>query len=150
MPDFFWEYFCKPIVEETGYNLVQTLAYAAIALLVAFLVIYPFFNKRKVKFDFKFGLAVLGFIILGSSARLIDDLHLTERSCNPLDWNFYLITPGIYIAIGVFAIVALIAAILVEKKFKKDKIKVFGIIGYLAALPFLAFAFLNFKEWPGF
>ena len=148
--DFLQDYFCAPILQNQGYNLVNTLVFAAIALLVAFLVIYPFFNKRKVKFDFKFGLAVLGFIILGSSARLIDDLNLTTRSCNLLELNFYLITPGIYIAVGIFAILALAFSLWFGKKFKKDKIKVFGIIGYLAALPFLAFAFLNFKEWPGF
>jgi len=148
--DFIQQYFCAPIVQSQGYNLVNTLVFALIALVIAFFVIYPFFTKRGVKFDFKFGLSLLGYILLGSSARLIEDLRLVERSCDPSQAGFWLVTPGIYIAVGVFAIIALAVSLFVGKKFKKDSIKIFGILGAIAALPFLAFVFMNYLQFAGF
>lgn len=148
--DFIQEYFCQPIVQSQGYNLVNTLVFAAIALCIAFFFIYPFFTRRGVKFDFKFGLSLLGYILLGSSARLIEDLRLVQRTCDPMQPGFWLVTPGIYIAVGLLAIFALAFSIWLGKKFKKDSIKAFGIIGAIACIPFLAFVFLNYAQLAGF
>jgi len=148
--DFIHEYFCQPIVQSQGYNIVNTLVFALIALVIAFFVIYPFFTRRGVKFDFKFGLSLLGYILLGSSARLIEDLHLVERTCDPSQAGFWLVTPGIYLAVGSFAIIALAVSLWAGKKFRKDSIKIFGILGALACLPFLAFVFLHYLQFAGF
>jgi len=150
MPGFLETYFCNPIMQSQGYNLVNTLVFAAIALVLAFFVIFPYFKRKGVKFDFKFALAVLGFVLLGSSARLIEDLRLVARTCNPAEVGFWLVTPGIYIAVGLFAIFSLVLAVWVEKKFKIDKLKFFGVLGFLAALPFVVFDFLSYKQFYGF
>ncbi|MDO8647155.1 MAG: DUF63 family protein [Candidatus Diapherotrites archaeon] len=151
--DLYNVYFCQPIMGEAApYNFINTITFALIALAIAFFIIYPLF-KKNVKFDSKFALALVGFILLGSSARLIDDyygsINVNLRTCEVLSPNFYLITPGIYLAVGIFAILALAFAVFAEKKFKIDKIKVFGIIGGIAALPFLAFAFLRYQQFYG-
>ena len=95
---------------QTGgmYNFLETIIYALILISIAFFVVYPFFDKRKIKFDIKFALAVLPYVIMGSALRVFEDLHLVPRSVNPLEIWFYAITPGIYLAIGIFTICALI------------------------------------------
>src|SRR3989344_2100965 len=94
-PDFIQQYFFDPILEYSGYNIVNTLVYGIILLVVAFYLVYPFFNRKGVKFDTKFALAVLAFVLFGSTIRILEDLRIFGRSANPLDPGFYTITPGI-------------------------------------------------------
>lgn len=148
--DFFQQYFFDPIVNFQGYNIVNTIVYAAILLIVAFVLIYPFFNKKGVKFDAKFAFSVLGFVLLGSSLRVLEDLRIFPRSANPFDLAFYTVSPGIYIAVGIFAILSLVFSLWLGKRFGKDSVKVFGVIGYIASIPSLIFVFLNFKSFEGF
>ncbi len=144
------DFFCKPIETYAGYNPINTFAYAAILIVVAFFIVFPFFDKRGIKFNARFLLAVLPYIILGSSMRILEDLKIFPRSCNPLDWAFYTISPGIYIAIGLFTIAALVFSLAIAKKTKKDSLLVFGIIGAIAALPFLLIGLLHFSVLSGF
>src|SRR3989344_2543572 len=145
-PDFIQQYFLDPIINYSGYNFVNTLAYGIILLIVAFYLVYPFFNKKGIKFDFRFAIAALAFVLFGSTIRILEDLKIFPRAADPLNPAFYTITPGIYIAVGTFTILALIFSLWLSKKINKDAIKIFGIIGIAAAIPFVAFDFLNFKE----
>lgn len=144
------DFFCKPITESQGYNPVNTFAYAAILIVVAFFVVFPFFEKRGIKFNSRFLLAVLPFIVLGSSLRVLEDLKLFPRSCNPFEPAFYTISPGIYIAIGLLTITALVFSILLGKKTKKETLKIFGAIGTILAVPVLIAIILHFKVIAGF
>ena len=145
-PDFVQQYFLNPILDYSGYNIVNTLVYGIILLIVAFYLVYPFFNKKGIKFDFRFAIAALAFVLFGSTIRILEDLKIFPRAADPLNPAFYTITPGIYIAVGTFTILALIFSLWLSKKINKDAIKIFGIIGIAAAIPFVAFDFLNFKE----
>ena len=145
-PDFIQQYFLDPIINYSGYNFVNTLAYGIILLVVAFYLVYPFFNKKGIKFDFRFATAVLAFVLFGSTMRILEDLKIFPRAADPLNPAFYTITPGIYIAVGIFTILALIFSMWLSKRINKDAIKIFGAIGIAATIPFVVFDLLNFKE----
>ena len=145
MADLLFEFFCKPIMDYQGYNLVNTLVYGLILFLAAFFIIFPFLDKKGVKFNLKFMLALFPFIVLGSSFRILEDLHIVGRSCNPLNWQFYTFTPGIYIATFVVAIIALGISLILSKKIKKNVESIFGLIGLIVSLPMLFFVMTKFN-----
>ncbi|MBI2598089.1 MAG: DUF63 family protein, partial [Candidatus Diapherotrites archaeon] len=142
--EFVFQHFCRPISSYEGYNFINTLAYGAIMLFVAFFVFYPVLNRRGVKFDFKFALSTLAFVLFGSTFRILEDLKIFGRSCNPLDWSFYTITPGVYILVGLTAFFAALFSLWVSKKTKTEHFKIFGAIGLLLAAPFVVFSFSRF------
>ncbi|MBN2478466.1 DUF63 family protein, partial [Candidatus Micrarchaeota archaeon] len=55
-----------------GYNLVNTLVYAGIALAVLY-ILYTAFKKYRIKINEQFAYGVLSFILLGSTVRVITD-----------------------------------------------------------------------------
>ena len=66
------EFFISPILEKTGYNAVNTLVYAGIAL-VAVYALFHIVKKCKVKIDNGFFWGVLSFVLFGSTARVVTD-----------------------------------------------------------------------------
>ena len=148
--EFIDTFFCKPILEHTGYNFVNTLVYGAIMIFLAFWVIQPFFSKKGVKFDYDFSLRVLLFILAGSSFRILEDLRILPRSCSPIDPGFYTITPGVYILFGVLTITALLASLWLSKKTGKNHVYYFGVIGALLAVPFVLASIFFFKNPTAF
>ncbi|RLG70069.1 MAG: hypothetical protein DRO04_02405, partial [Candidatus Iainarchaeum archaeon] len=64
-----YEYFLKPIETYSGYNPINTIAYAAILIFVAFKLIFPWLRKNW-KIDYKFALSLLGYIAFGCSFRV--------------------------------------------------------------------------------
>ena len=117
MAGIFEDYFLRPIAERTGYNAVNTLVYAAIAL-VAIYFIWGFLKKRK--FDFgsrEFLYAIGAFVLFGSTARVVTDLsdagaiaaaaswegalgavYSAVHSSGIFNYGYLTVTPGIYIA----------------------------------------------------
>ncbi|MFH1545117.1 MAG: DUF63 family protein [archaeon] len=144
--EFFNTYFCESITQYQGYNPVNTIVYIAILLFVSFFIIYPFFHKKGIKFDFSFFKNVFPYILLGSTVRIFEDMHLLERSCNPLELGFYTISPGIYIAVGLFAIFSLIVSMKLGKRYGIDRLRFFGVFGYLVALPITFFHLLQLRN----
>ncbi|VVC01977.1 Uncharacterised protein [uncultured archaeon] len=104
MGDILSDYFLRPIAERTGYNSVNTLAYAAIAL-VALYFIWNFMKKRK--FDFgssEFLYAIGAFVLFGSTCRVVTDLSDAGGIAAAADWGGVL--GGVYSAVhssGIFA-----------------------------------------------
>ncbi len=145
--EFIADYFCKPILEYSGYNIVNTLVYGLILLGIAFGIVFPYFSKRGVHFDQRFLLALLPFIIFGSSFRILEDLKLLERSCNPLELSFYTITPGVYIFIGALTILALLISIWLGKQIRQKPVLIFGGIGALLALAMLFVLAPHIESW---
>ncbi len=141
------QYFADPITKYGGYNIINTVVYLAILVAVAFIV-FRWFDKR-VRFDVKFALALLPFVLLGGAVRALENIRLLPRSANPLDWGFYTITPGIYLAIGLFAIAALWFSLWFGEKTGKDYRLVLAAIGIVSALPVLLFDLLRFQSWIG-
>lgn len=125
------EYFISPMFERTGYNEVNTLVYAIIAVSIAY-IIYKLFTLKKIKFDKDFILRVIPFILLGSTMRVVTDSIDTGRMLayegffQPIyeiilntgiyNYGFFTITPGIYVLIGLFTI----SAIYLSYHFKKE------------------------------
>jgi len=69
---FIQTYFIDPMWERTGYNPVNTVVYAAIAL-GALYVIYRWFERRNVSVDRAFWAGALAFVLWGSSLRVLTD-----------------------------------------------------------------------------
>lgn len=144
---FVQEFFVSPIVNYSGYNLVNTLVYGAIMLALAFFVIYPQLTKREVRFDTKFMVSLLPYVLIGIGLRVIEDMRLLERSANPLEFGYYFISPGIWLLIGAIAIGGLLVAKYLSDKKEWDFYRVYGGVGLGVAVPFLVFDFLNFVSW---
>lgn len=144
--DFVFEFFCRPILEQTGYNLVNTLVYVVILLAIAFGLVWPWLKKTQIPLDHRFLVALLPFIVLGSSLRILEDLQLVSATCNPVSVGFYAITPGIYILVGVLAILSVWLA----NRFAKNHFFVaLGGIGILLAFGPLLFVLSKIIVWDG-
>jgi uncharacterized membrane protein len=137
------EYFLNPMIERTGYNEINTLVYAIIAVSIAYIV-YKLFTINKIKINKEFILRVIPFILLGSTMRVITDSIDTGRMVSyegffqPVyemilntgiyNYGFLTVTPGIYVSIGIFTIVS----IYLSYKYKKEN---YG--SYLASFLFI-------------
>ncbi len=99
--DFFRQYFLAPIDERTGYNVVNTAVYAAVALLAAY-IIYKGLRKLGVKVDEGFVLSIVPFVLFGSTLRVVVDANI-------LPYSYFTVTPGIYFLVG-FATLASVLA----------------------------------------
>ncbi|HZX34349.1 MAG TPA: DUF63 family protein, partial [archaeon] len=149
--DLIFEYFCRPIIDSgvQGYNFVNTSAYALILFAVVVFWLWPFLKKNSIKFNFKFALSLLPFVVFGSALRVLNDMGIFAKTCSPIELNFYTFTPGIWFLTAALAIIALIIA----KKFSKNEEmfhKYFAAIGIVAAAPLLVYEFTVFKAWDGF
>jgi len=139
------DFFVNPIISHSGYNLVNTLVYAAVLLGIAFFVVFPFFRKKGISFDFDFFKAVFPFIVFGSALRIFEEnysavyLELFERSTNPLAFGFYTISPGIYILIGLIAIFSLIASFFLGSRLRRDPLKIFMGTGIILSVPVVVY-----------
>ncbi|MEM3422846.1 MAG: DUF63 family protein [Candidatus Bilamarchaeaceae archaeon] len=108
MEKFIYEYFVDPIISKTGYNIVNTITYAIIAI-VAIYIIYGLLQKSKIKIDNNFIFGALSFVLLGSTMRVITDsidtgvfasitpIHKLILDSHIYDYGFLTVTPGIYI-----------------------------------------------------
>lgn len=119
--EFIKNYFINPVNDRSGYNIINTVIYALIALFFAF-IFFKILKKEKVKIDKKFVLCVIPFIILGSTVRVVTDatgdvaaglpnhflanssyllgLYGVVGSLHLYDYGFLTTTPGIYVIIG--------------------------------------------------
>ena len=119
------------MIERTGYNEINTLVYAIIAISCAYLI-YKTFTMKGIKFNQQFILRIIPFILLGSTMRVVTDSIDTGRMLSyqgffqPIyeiilnsgiyNYGFITITPGIYVLIGLFTILA----IYLSYHFKKE------------------------------
>ncbi len=101
---FVKEYFIDSIVYKEGYNPVNTATFAII-LLVSVYLIYRFL-KTKVRFDIRFVLYTLPYIILGSSVRIVEDAGFVKPP-----FSYFLMTPFIYILIFLVTFSALMISL---------------------------------------
>ncbi|MBN2067249.1 MAG: DUF63 family protein [Candidatus Diapherotrites archaeon] len=145
-----FDLFGRRIAESGTYGVVEYIVYGAVMLALCFFVIFPVLDRRGIKFNAKFMLALLPYILLGSALRVLEDMRILPSSWNPLEPAYYLVTPGIYLLIAAVAIACLFISIAISKCLKKDSLKTFAAIGLILALPVTAFELLSFKAWPGF
>lgn len=126
---FFETYFAEPIKYNTGYNAVNTAAYAVIFVALVLLT-YRILKRLGIKVDRNFFIGIAPYIALGGILRAWEDLIefskavpqffspfiLTDASGGAR--NLLLITPLIYIFMFFLALAALLLSKLVEKRAK--------------------------------
>ena len=147
------DYFINPIIEHSGYNIVNTLIYAVIAMAVAFFI----YKWLKPKFDRKFVLYILPFVLLGSTIRVVTDSidsGIAQEHAEDLfgivglfvnsgiyGYGFATTTPGIYIFIGLLTLISI---------FVFDKLNKLHLVPYFALvlwIPHIIILLPMFKNW---
>jgi len=123
------DYFISPIMDKTGYNAVNTLAYAAIAIGALYLI-WRFMKGRKYDFSSPaFLYAVSAFVLFGSTCRVLTDLSdagavasmaSSGSSLAPIyaalgasrifEYGFLTVTPGIYLVTAALFLLSLAIA----------------------------------------
>lgn len=146
---FLEDYFIDPILTRGGYNPVNTIVYLLILLVVVFGFIYPALKKRKIAFDATLAFSLLGYIAWGSSMRILEDAHMLVRSANPFEIGFYFFTPGIYILVGLTAIILLLLTHQYASKINQPYWRVFAFLGWLIALPFIIWNITHIQNLVG-
>lgn len=124
------DYFLAP--KKTGYDIPKTLTYA-FTLLIAVYLIFKLLKRAKIKVDRRLVIAVLPFILFGSTIRVLEDLGMIS--------SFIFVTPGIYFLIFFIFVSILTISILIERKKGIPYFKIPFVTGFI--LFSLSFAFLR-------
>jgi uncharacterized membrane protein len=152
------DYFVSPILDKTGYNAINTLTYAAIAL-AALYIIWRVSKARK--FDFSsngFLFAMGAFVLFGSTCRVVTDLadsgaiarmassgtpwapiYAALQAVGIFDYSFLTVTPGIYLVTAAL----FLSSLAIGMALKKEMLAAYaGILLWLPLiilmLPFMA------------
>lgn len=136
--NFFERYFIMPIVEGSGYNIVNTFAYS-ILLVLAVVLTYKLLEKFNIKINRNFFIGLFPFIMLGGVMRALEDANFFN--------SFLFVTPGIYIVLFAFGLLSLLVSILIDRRTKYRYWKAFFIIGAVPLVYF--FLFVNIANIRG-
>ncbi len=116
--DFFYKYYVLPIQMHAGYNVVNTLTYAILALLGLY-VVYVWFKKEGWAFDMTFAKSLLPWLLFGSTKRVITDAVYAGTLSGPFyslyQWSWFNVSPAIY----VFTAVLFFISFWLEKRLGK-------------------------------
>jgi uncharacterized membrane protein len=124
--DFIYTYYIQPIIDDAGYNPVNTITWALMLGLMIF-VVWKILKKLGIVIDKRFIAAVMPYIFVAASLRVMEDADLFSP---PI--SYMLITPLIYFLIFFFCITILvILRVLSGPKRINDYVVVFGLIGVL-------------------
>lgn len=143
MSGFVEEFFLNPIKypdRYAPYNVVNTLTFAVVGLLAAFLI-YKFLEKNKIAVDKWLFFSVIPFIFFGSSMRVLEDAKLLPRSVEVLGFEIFpFVTPYIYFLTFLVLAISAACAFLLSKKFNLNGKKVLFKIGLVLAASVFLFA----------
>ncbi|MBS3067735.1 DUF63 family protein [Candidatus Micrarchaeota archaeon] len=124
--NFIEDYFIHPLVSQTGYNPVNTAVYAIIAI-IALYFIWDIFKRKKIVIDKKFVYAVLPFILLGSTMRVVTDsidnnkfkaitpIHEAIINSHIYDYGYLTVTPGVYLVTAAILFISMGVLHLIKK-----------------------------------
>lgn len=151
MENIIYDYFIDPIWSRTGYNVVNTLTYAIVAI-VSVYVLHRIL-KGKIAIDENFVKAVLAFVLLGSTMRSVTDsidngvfqpvspIHAFILDSGIYDYGYLTVSPGIYIVTAAL----LLGSMAILHKLKR--MELLGYVGlalwlphFLLILPFMHYA----------
>ncbi len=116
--DFIEEFFISPILEKTGYNPVNTLVYAGIAIVAVYLL-FRILKRSGIKMGNNFFWGVLSFVLFGSTMRAVTDAvdsgvfsgatpaHQFILDSGFYDYGFLTVTPGIYIMVAALLLITI-------------------------------------------
>ena len=127
--EFIHRYYLDPVINDSGYNIFNTLTWAVILGIAVFLLM-KFFSATKTKIDRRFIFSTLPFVIGGASLRVVADAGIIKAP-----WVYFLITPNIYFVVFLIAFSSLIVSLaLTHFKLTGSYHKVHAGIGCLFAV----------------
>jgi len=151
LDNFINRYYLGPIWSHEGYNIVNTLTYALIAIAAVYLIFYVL--KKYVTIDKKFVYGVLSFVPFGATLRVVTDsidtgvfkpvtpFHGWILDSHIYDYGYITVSPGIYILTAALLFVSI--AILHRIK-RMDLLWVVGTVlwlpNFLLLIPFMKYA----------
>lgn len=115
-------------VETVGYNPVNTTVYGILLVIFAYIV-YWILKKLQIKIDGKLALAVVPYVIFGSSIRILQDAKIIS--------GYFFVTPGIYFLTFGITFLTLIISRGIERKFNIPYHKIMFIVGLILISPVL-------------
>ncbi|MFQ5405675.1 MAG: DUF63 family protein [Candidatus Micrarchaeia archaeon] len=121
LQSFVTEYFVNPICfqsQHAPYNVYNTATYAVLALLAAY-VIYLTIKKIGIRPKKNFFLAIVPFVVLGSTLRVFEDAQILPRCVEFLGFQnvpTLFMSPGIYILTFSILVASFSLARIVQKK----------------------------------
>jgi len=123
---YIYKYYIYGIVNDTSYNIIDTLTYA-IVLGISLFWVLKLLEKFNIEIDTRFMIAVTPYILAGSSLRVLEDLKVFTP---PLGYLF--VTPLIYFFMFAITISILTLSLFLERKGKiKDYHVFFGYAGII-------------------
>jgi uncharacterized membrane protein len=140
MENFIYDYFIAPIWQRTGYNTVNTLTYAVVAIAAVY-VLHKVL-KGRIRMDMGFVQSVLSFVLLGSTMRVVTDaidngvftgatpIHQLILDSHILDYGYLTVSPGIYIVTAALLLISM--AVL----HRMNRMELLGYVGLVLWLPF--------------
>ncbi|MFZ2071046.1 MAG: DUF63 family protein [Halobacteriota archaeon] len=136
---FLETYYIQPIIHDSGYNPVNTISWALLFALVLLLVL-KLLNKLRVEIDRHFIAAVVPYILVGSSLRVMEDAGLFQP---PL--RYLMITPLIYLCVFFCAVPILVISVKLSGTSKRYNLY-FGIAGMIWLFADMAILLLSAEE----
>ena len=128
--DFWTDHFVDPIMADSNndegakYNIYNTIAYGFVFFLL-FLLIHKLLTDFKIKLDDRFVFASVPLLILGGTARVLEDADLFEP---PL--QFFFISPLIYGTFVVYGLLVLALAVWLSRSPLPSLTKGLGLISF--------------------
>ncbi len=111
--DFFNTFFIQPLVQGTGYNIINTATFGIILIATAF-VIYKILKKLRIKIDRSFLIGVIPFVAMGGIFRAWEDFGEASGATR----NFLFVSPLIYVTIFLVAFISLLAVVAASRVMK--------------------------------
>ncbi|RZN34333.1 MAG: DUF63 family protein [Methanophagales archaeon ANME-1-THS] len=125
---FIETYYLNPIIHDTGYNPINTLTWALVLVVCLFLT-FKLLKKLEIGIDRRFIAAVVPYILVGASLRVVEDAEVVSP---PL--SYLLITPLIFFLLFASCLAILILSVNVFRSSKRgnaDHLRLFALIGFL-------------------
>ncbi len=117
MENFIYEYYISPIWDHSGYNVVNTITYAIIAIIAVYLL--NKIIKKAIMIDENFITGVMAFVLFGSTIRTVTDaigsgifqpvspVHEFVLNSHWWDYGYLTVTPGIYVVTATLLLVSM-------------------------------------------
>ena len=117
-------YYIQPIIQDSGYNAVNTLTWALLLVPCLFLTLHVL-NKLEIAIDKPFIAALSPYIVVGASLRVMKDAELFSP---PL--SYVLVTPLIYVLMYSCCLFLLVLSLNVSRSKRGYNYNViFGLVG---------------------
>jgi uncharacterized membrane protein len=125
---FIETYYIHPITHDTGYNPINTITWALVLVVCLFLT-FRLLKRLKIDMNYRFIAAVVPYIVVGASLRVMEDAELLSP---PL--SYLLITPLIFFVVFFCCLALLFLSVTVtrlERLKAYDYTLIFGLLGVL-------------------